>query len=146
MKIIVQNKKARLKYQIFDRLEAGIVLKGYEIKSLRLKQVDLSDSFAKILQNELWLINCHIAPYQKQAQNDFDPKRSRKLLVKKNELSNLQGKLRKGFTLIPLKIYLKKGLAKVEIVIARGLKKYQKKQALKEKDLKRQADRELKSY
>ena len=144
-KILCTNKKVGRKYQILDKIEAGIVLTGSETKPAKAGQVNLSDSYAQIRGGEIWLIGAHISPYKFSAQ-DLDPKRSRKLLLKKQEISHLAGKLSKGTTLIPLKFYLKNGLIKVELGIAKGLKLYNKKQLLKEKEIQREAERELKRF
>jgi SsrA-binding protein len=155
MKIIAQNKKARFAYEILEKFEAGLSLLGSEIKSIRAGKISLSDSYAKILNDELWLINTYIAPYEKdtrlrpsnfggQALPLVDTRRRRKLLIKKEELRRLIGKTQKGFSLIPLKVYLKHGFAKVEIAIARGKKIYDKRRAIKERDERRQTARELK--
>ena len=146
IKIIVQNKKARFLYAILETIEAGLSLLGPEIKSIRAGKVSLSDSYAKILGGELWLINCYIAPYEKMGRTfeAIDPRRQRKLLIKKEELKHLIGKIQKGLTLIPLKLYLKRGKAKVEIAVARGKKTFDKRRTIKERDEKRQLARELK--
>ncbi len=142
-KILAQN-KARRKYQILDQFEAVIILTGPEVKSIKSGHANLSDSFAKISAGELWLIGAHITPYRfsRQEQN---PKRDRKLLVKKSEINHLAGKLQRGVTLIPLKFYQKRSLIKLELGIARGLKLYNKKKFQKEKELKRETARELKN-
>ena len=144
LKILCINKKAGRKYQILDQISAGIVLTGSETKSAKSGQINISDSYAQIIAGEAWLIGAHIAPYKFSAQK-VDPKRSRKLLLKKQEISHLAGKLSKGTTLVPLKFYLKRGLIKVEIGIAKGLKLYNKKQLQKEKEIQREAERELKN-
>ena len=144
-KILCTNKKAGRKYQILDKIEAGIVLTGPETKSAKAGQVNLSDSYAQIVGGEIWLIGAHISPYKFSAQ-DLDPKRSRKLLLKKQEISHLAGKLSKGTTLIPLKFYLKGNIIKVELGIAKGLKLYNKKSIIREKEIQRDAERELKRF
>ncbi len=152
MKIIAQNKKALHDYQIIDRIEAGIVLSGDEVKSIRAGHVNLTGSFAHIAGGELWLKNCHITPY-KQAydasrRGEEYAIRNRKLLLNKRELNRLVGDIaRQGITVVPLKIYLSsKSLVKVELGIAKGKKKADKRQALKEKDIKRQTDQEMKKF
>jgi len=144
-KILCTNKKAGRKYQILDKIEAGIVLTGPETKSVKTGHANISNSYAQIVRGEVWLIAAYIAPYKFSTQK-VDPKRSRKLLLKKQEISHLAGKLSKGTTLVPLKFYLKRGLIKVEIGIAKGLKLYNKKQLQKEKEIQREADRELKKF
>lgn len=152
MKIIAQNKKALHDYEIVDRLEAGIVLLGDEVKSIRAGHISLTGSFAQISQNELWLKNCHITPY-KQAydlvhKDEEYHLRNRKLLVSKRELNRMINAIaRQGVTVVPLKVYLtSKNLIKVELGIAKGRKKADKKQVLKERDIKRQTDREMRGY
>lgn len=145
IKIVAKNKNALRKYSISDQIEAGLVLNGAEIKSVRFGKVSLSDSYAKFLGKELYLINMHIAPYKFDSAIKYDPRRSRKLLLKKSELNSLIGKLQKGFTLVPLKIYLKRGYAKVELGLGKGKKLYDRRQDIKEKDIRRQIQRDLKN-
>lgn len=152
MKILAQNKKAFHDYQIIDRIEAGIVLSGDEVKSIRAGHVSLTGSFAHMQQGELWLKNCHITPYKQaydapRRQEEY-ALRNRKLLLSKRELNRLVGDIaRQGITVVPLKIYLNsKNLIKVEVGIAKGKKLADKRQALKEKDIKRQTEREIKRY
>ena len=150
MKIIAQNKKAFHDYQITDRLEAGLVLVGDEVKSVKAGHVSLSGSFAHLQAGELWLVNCHITPYAKaydhQSKSDEYATRRRKLLLHKKELGRISSDIaRQGITVVPLKIYTnKRGLIKVELGIAKGKKKADKREALKNADLKRQAAREVK--
>ena len=149
MKVIVQNKKAFFDYEILDRLEAGIVLTGDEVKSIRAGHVTLVGAFATIHDGQLFLINCNISPYTHAANKQADEyrTRSRKLLVHKKELNRLIGDIsRKGITLLPLKIYLnERGLVKVEIGLAKHKKSVDKRQSLKERDIKRQTARELRN-
>ncbi len=147
MKIVAQNKKALFDYQIFDRLEAGIVLTGDEVKSIRAGQISLAGAFATIHGGELYLINCNITPYEKAfRQQKEQASRSRKLLVHRRELSRLVGEIsQKGMTLVALKAYLtEKGKVKVELGIAKHKKAAGKKETIKERDIDRQARRELK--
>lgn len=147
MKIVAQNKKAFHEYDILDKLEAGIVLTGDEVKSLRAGQVSLIGSFATVKDGELFLLNCRISPYSKAYIKDEDAAtRTRKLLLNKRELNKLIGEVsQKGVTIVPLKIYFnKKNLAKVQLGISKHKKAAGKKQALKERDIKRQTQRELK--
>ena len=149
MKIIAQNKKAYFEYQILDKLEAGIVLTGDEVKSIRAGHANLNASYATIHQGELFLLNCSIAPYSKAFQKKDDQStRSRKLLLHKSEIDKLAGKIaQKGITIVPLKIYLsKRGLIKVELGIAKHKKLADKKKTIKERDIKRETARELKKY
>lgn len=149
MKVIAQNKKAFHDYHIDDRIEAGIVLSGDEVKSIRAGHVSLMGSFAHMQGGEIFLVNCHISPYakayDKARQNEEYATRRRKLLLHKRELNSLVGDIaRQGITVVPLKIYISnKGLVKVELGIAKGKKKADKRQALKEKDIKREAAREI---
>jgi len=149
MKIIAQNKKALFDYEILDRMEAGVVLSGDEVKSIRQGHVSLIGSYATMHQGELMLLNCLIAPYKQAYQvKDGQETRSRKLLLHRREIDRLAGDIaQKGITIVPLKIYLsKKGLIKVELGIAKHKKKADKKKALKERDIKRETARELKNY
>jgi SsrA-binding protein len=138
MKIV--NKKAHFNYEILDRFEAGIVLAGAEVKSIRDNRCNLSDSFVKVLSNELWLVNAEIPQYKFDGTDNYDSKRSRKLLVKRKELMYLQSKMKQGnLTLIPLSVYTKGPNIKIEVGLARGKKRHEKKDAEKKRDL----DREL---
>ncbi len=142
IKIIAKNKKAFHDYHIFDTLEAGIVLTGSEIKSIRAGQVNLRDGYATIQDGEVWLMNVHIAPYNQANRENHEPRRTRKLLLHRREINRLLGKLQeKGLTLIPLKLYLKNSRAKVELGLARGKKLYDKRASLKEKESRRQIAR-----
>lgn len=148
MKIIVKNKKAFFDYEVLDKIEAGIVLTGDEVKSLRAGHVNLSGAFANVHQGELFMVNCHITPYDKAYKKDEDlAKRSRKLLVHKREINKLVGDIsRKGLTVIPLLIYFKKSKIKVELGLCKHRKASGKKQLLKERDIKRETSREMKDY
>ncbi|MCL2847929.1 MAG: SsrA-binding protein SmpB [Firmicutes bacterium] len=147
MKIIDKNKKVFFEYEIDEKFEAGIVLVGSEVKSIRLGNVRIADSFCFFEKGELWLKNCHITPYEKGSYFNEDAKRSRKLLLNKRELDKLVGKIKtKGLTLVPTMIYFNKNRVKVEIVLAKGKKLHDKRQSIKEKDLKREADRAVKEY
>ena len=140
-KIVCQNKKASFDYHISDRMEAGLVLMGPEVKSLREGRANLVDAFAKIKRGEVWLHNMHITPYPYAHYLQLDPMRTRKLLFHKREIKRLIGKTEeKGHTLIPTKVYFKDGKAKVEIALAKGKKLYDKRHDLKEKELKRDMD------
>ena len=138
-KVVAQNRKARHDYFILDTLECGIVLTGTEIKSVRAGNLNLKDSYASVEKNELWLVGVHISPYEKGSYYNHDPERNRKLLVNRHELIRLHGKTReKGLTLIPLSIYLKDGRrAKVELALAKGKTSYDKRDAIAERDAKR---------
>lgn len=141
-KIIAQNKKAFHDYAIEERFEAGIVLKGTEIKSIRAGRVNLKDSFARIEKGEVFLYNMHISPYEQGNRYNHDPLRTRKLLLHKSEINKLIGKTKEsGYSLIPLKIYIKNGFAKVELALAKGKKKYDKREDLKKKAAQREIER-----
>lgn len=140
--VIVTNRQARRDYFILETIEAGIELRGSEIKSVRKRLANLKDSFARIEKNELFLYNLHISPYEFARRDEVDPKRRRKLLCRKSEIKYLFGKISgKGLTLIPLRIYLKKGFAKVELALAKGKKFYDKREAIKRKAAQREIDR-----
>jgi SsrA-binding protein len=145
MKIISDNKKALFDYEILERFEAGIFLIGQEVKSIKLGRINLKGSYVILKQSEksseVFLIGCSVPPYQpKNSPQDYDPQRSRKLLLRKEEIKYLIGKSsQKGLTIIPLKVYTKKGKIKVEIGIAKGRKKYDKKELIK----KRETDKEI---
>ena len=144
IKVVATNRKARHDYHIEDSLEAGLVLTGSEIKSIRAGQVNLKDSYGTIRGDELWLVNVHIAPYKQATHYNHEPRRDRKLLLHRREINRLIGKLQeKGLTLVPLKLYLKNGRAKVEMGLARGKRQYDKRQSLRERDDRRQIDREM---
>jgi len=137
------NRKAYHDYFIQETFEAGIVLLGTEVKSLREGKANLKDSHVLIKDNEAFLLNCHISPYTHGNLQNHDPLRTRKLLLHRREINKLWGALsQQGLTLIPLKIYFKKGKAKVEIGLAKGKRKYEKREAIKEKE----ADREMQRY
>jgi SsrA-binding protein len=139
---IVNNKKARHDYEIINSIETGIVLAGTEVKSLREGKANLTDAYARLKSNELWLIGMHIAAYSKSSVINHDPLRERKLLVSRVELKKLRRQIdEKGITLIPVKVYFKNHLVKIEVALARGKKKYDKRAAIAEKDIKRDLDR-----
>lgn len=144
VKVIANNRKARHDYHIEDTIEAGIVLTGSEIKSVRAGQVNLRDSYATVRDGELWLLNAHISPYKQATHQNHEPKRERKLLAHRREINRLTGKLQeKGLTLVPLRMYLRDSWAKIELGLARGKKMYDKRQTLREKDDRRRMDRAL---
>ena len=147
MKIVSQNKKAYHDYFIEDTYEAGIVLKGTEIKSVRKGSANLKDSFIRIKNNEAFLENMHIAPYEQGNIFYHDPMRNRKLLLHKKEIIKLSKQIKEGgYTLIPTKLYFDKGCkVKVEVALAKGKKLYDKRQALKEKDAKRDIEKAMKN-
>jgi SsrA-binding protein len=143
-KIVATNRKARHDYDIVDTYECGIVLKGSEVKSLRAGQVQLKDAYAEFRGNDLWLENMHIAPYQFARGGGHDPERARKLLLHKHELIRLIGKVNEaGLTLVPLSIYFTHGLAKVELALGKGRRRYDKRQAIRAREEKREMDRAM---
>jgi len=143
--LIAQNRKARHNYTILDTVEAGLVLKGTEIKSIRAGRINLKDGYAGLSRGEMWLYNVHISPFKEGNQFNHEPLRTRKLLMKKKEIDRLVGQMKQeGITLVPLKVYIKHGVAKVLIGLAKGKKQYDKRETLKRKDQKRQIDRALK--
>jgi SsrA-binding protein len=143
-KNIVTNRKAHHDYFIIESYEAGIALKGTEVKSLRQGNANLQDSYAALKNGEVWLYNMHISPFEKGNINNHDPKRDRKLLLHKQEIRRLIGKLNeKGLTLVPLRIYFKNKVAKVELGLAKGKKHYDKREAIAKRDVERQMRREF---
>ncbi|MDQ7093093.1 SsrA-binding protein SmpB [Desulfosporosinus sp. PR] len=147
IKVVSENRKAFHDYFIEDRIEAGIILTGTEIKSIRNGRVNLKDSYAHLDNGEVWVYQMHISPYEQGNRFNHDPLRPRKLLLHRSEISKLVGKIQQqGLTLIPIKIYLKKGLAKVELGVAQGKKNYDKRQALAEREGKRDIERALKDH
>ncbi|ONH64092.1 SsrA-binding protein [Streptococcus parauberis] len=144
--LLAQNKKARHDYHIVETIEAGIVLTGTEIKSVRAARIQLKDGFAQIKNNEVWLVNVHIAPFEQGNIWNSDPERTRKLLMKKREIQHLANELKgTGMTLIPLKIYLKDGFAKVLIGLAKGKHDFDKRESLKRREQDRDIKRVMKS-
>ena len=141
-KVISKNRKARHDYDIEETYEVGIVLTGTEVKSVRNAKVNLKDSYARIENGEIFLYNMHISPYEQGNRFNHEPLRIRKLLMHKMEISRLYGKIKeKGYALIPLKIYLTKGLVKIEMGLARGKKLYDKRRDIAERDSKREMER-----
>ena len=143
-KLIAQNKKGRHDYFIDETFEAGLVLQGTEVKSLRAGRATLTDGYASIKDGELWLSGVHIPEYNEGSWTNHEPRRERKLLLQKREISKLIGKLKEsGLTLIPLSLYFKDGKVKVEMGLARGKKAHDKRESLKERQASREIDREL---
>ena len=139
LKIISNNRKARFNYFFKEFFEAGIALKGSEVKSLRAGKVNISESYAFDNKGEIYLVNSHIPSYKESSYNDHDPKRNRKLLLNKREINKLMGRINiEGYTLIPTKLYFKKGKAKIEIAVAKGKKQYDKRQVKKKRDWNRE--------
>ncbi len=144
-KTVTVNRKARHEYHILESFEAGIALTGTEVKSLRAGKANLQDSFARVENSELILYNMHISPYEQGNRFNHEPKRPRKLLMHKHEIMRLLGKTQeKGLTLVPLKVYFTRGRAKVELALAKGKKVHDKREAIKERDAKREIQRAMK--
>lgn len=146
-KLIATNKKAYHDYFVEDTYEAGVALVGCEVKSCRVGGVNLRDSFVIIKNGEVWMLNVHIAPYKMGSFSNVDSKRTRKLLLHKSEINKLRGKVeQKGYTLIPLKMYFKDALVKIELGLCRGKELHDKRAAIKEKEVNRSLDRTMKEY
>ncbi len=144
VKLVASNRHAAHDYFLEDRFEAGIALVGSEIKSVRAGQVQLREAYVDLQQGQAYLLNAHIAPYDPAARENHDPLRPRKLLLHKKELARLVEKTRlKGYTIVPTKMYLSKGRAKIEIALAKGKRQYDKRQAIAERDSQRDIDRAL---
>lgn len=145
IKVVATNRKARHEYQFHDTFEAGLVLMGTEIKSIRAGRVSLQEGFVVFEGNEAWLVNVHIAPYDPASRQNHEPRRRRKLLLHRREIDRLASRVQeKGYTVVPTRLYLKDGRAKVEIALARGKKLYDKRQTIAKRDSKRQVERALK--
>ena len=146
MKVIATNKKAYHNYEIFDSYEAGISLLGSEVKSIREGKISLKEGYAEIKGGEVYLLNCNISPYAPANRFNHEPRRERKLLLHRRQIKRLIGKTKeKGFTLVPTKVLINdKGKVKVEIALAKGKRAYQKKEAIKERDLERELRAEMK--
>jgi SsrA-binding protein len=144
IKVVATNRKASHEYFLLETLEAGLVLQGSEIKSLRAGRISLAEAYVRVENGEAWLVEAHIAPYEQAARQNHDPKRERKLLLHRKEIYRLEGEVRqKGVTIIPLKVYLKDGRAKIEIAIAKGKKLYDKREAIARRDAEREMERHL---
>ncbi len=143
--LITQNRKARHEYAVIDTIEAGIVLKGTEIKSIRNHRINLKDGYAGISQNEIWLYNVHISPFEEGNQFNHDPVRRRKLLLHRKQIDRLIGEVQQsGVTLVPLKVYIKDGVAKVLLGLAKGKKQYDKRETIKRREQERRIRRDFK--
>ncbi len=141
-KVVASNRRARHDYDILETFECGVVLRGSEVKSLRAGQVQIKDAYADYRHGELWLESMHIAPYQFARDGGHEPERPRKLLLHRREIERLIGKVNEqGLTLIPLSVYFTKGLAKVELALAKGRRTLDKRQRIKEREIKREMDR-----
>ncbi len=144
-KVLAYNRKAQTDYEIVETYEAGIELKGAEVKSIKNGQVSFKDSFIIPKNGELYIVNLHVSPWKYATHEKIDPERPRKLLLHRWEIDRIIGKVKeRGLTIIPVKFYLKKHLIKLEIALARGRKKYEKKELIKERVMKREMERELK--
>lgn len=144
---LAQNRKAGHDYSIIDTIEAGVVLTGTEIKSIRNRRINLKDGFAQVRNGEVWLMNVHISSYDQGNQFNHDPLRKRKLLLHKKQIQRLMNESsNKGITIVPLKVYLKGGFAKVLLGIGKGKRAYDKRESIKRKDQERQIQRTLKNY
>jgi SsrA-binding protein len=142
VKIICKNRKARFNFEIEDTMEAGISLLGSEVKSLRNGKATLTDAYAKVRGGELILVDAHISPYDQANRENHDPLRERKLLMHKRQIRKLTGKVtERGYSLIPLKLYFKNGKVKVDLALARGKKSFDKREAIKKKDQRREMER-----
>jgi SsrA-binding protein len=145
-KVLATNRKAYHDYHIEETHETGIALTGTEIKSVRAGSVNLRDAYAQVKNGELWLMNVHIAPYEPASRQNVDPYRDRKLLMHRKEILRLFGRVQeKGFTLVPLRMYLKKNRAKLEIGLARGKRQYDKREAISKRDAAREMERAVKT-
>ena len=145
VRLIAENRKARRDYELLDRFEAGLVLLGTEVKAAREGRVNLKDAYAAVRDAELFLLQCHFSPYSHASYENHDPLRPRKLLLHKRELRRLIGKItERGLTLIPTKMYFKRGRIKVEVALARGKKRHDRRAAAKERDIQREVEAELK--
>ncbi len=146
VKIVASNRKARHEYFLLDTFEAGIALKGSEIKSIRAGQMSLAEAFIEITGKEAWLVDAHIAPYEQAARMNHEPRRPRRLLLHKSEILRLWDQVRqKGLTIVPVQVYLKQGRAKIEIALAKGKKLYDKRADLAKKDAEREIQRSYRS-
>ncbi|MFP3949175.1 MAG: SsrA-binding protein SmpB [Longimicrobiales bacterium] len=146
-KVVARNRKARHEFEVFDTFEAGLVLKGPEVKSLREGNVSFQDAFAMAENGELWLYNLHISPYEPANRENVDPTRTRKLLLRKHEIAELAEQVQqKGLTLIPLDLYFRGGYAKVTLAVAKGRKLHDKREKLKRKTMEREAEKAMDRY
>ncbi len=144
-KTVATNRKAYHDYHIEETHEVGIVLTGTEIKSVRAGSVNLKDAYAQVKNGEMWLFNVHISPYEPASRENVDPERTRKLLLHRNEINRLMGKVQeKGLTIIPLRMYLKKNRAKIELALVRGKRQYDKRESIAKRDSDREIQRALK--
>jgi SsrA-binding protein len=144
LKVVATNRKARHEYLILDTYEAGLALQGSEIKSIRAGQISLAQAYVSIDGQDAWLLNAHVAPYEQASIFNHDPLRPRKLLLHRSEIRKMWESVRqKGTTIIPLRVYIKDGLAKIEIAVARGKKLYDKRADIAKRDVERDLERQL---
>jgi SsrA-binding protein len=144
-KTIATNRKAKFEYNLLEHFEAGLVLLGTEIKSIRARQISIAEAYVQTDGDEVWLINAHVSPYDPASRMNHDPKRKRKLLLKKREINQLwNGVRQKGLTIIPVEVYLVNGKAKIDIALARGKKMYDKRRDIAERDMQRDMERNRK--
>ena len=144
-KTVAVNRRARHEYAVDETLEAGLVLSGTEIKSIRAGRVNLAEAYARIERGEAWLIGAHIAPYEQGNRNNHEPIRTRKLLLHRDQISELVGRTQaKGFTLVPLKLYIRNGMAKLELGVAKGKQAHDKRRTIAERDMRRDLERSTK--
>lgn len=147
VKVVATNRKAGRDYYLEDRFEAGLVLTGTEIKSIRAGGVNLSDGYVQARDGELWLVNVHIAPYDPSGRANHEPRRPRKLLLHRREINRLISRVQeRRYTIVPVQMYLKAGRAKVEIALARGKRKYDKREAIAKRDAQREMEHALKGH
>jgi len=146
-KVLSENRKAFFDYTILETFQAGISLKGTEVKSIRLGRVNLKDSFARVAKGEIWLHNMHVSPYEQGGRYNLNPIRERKLLLNKNELKKLIGRVQeKGLTLVPLKLYLMDNWVKVDLALAKSKKEYEKREKIKKKEVAREMERAFSAH
>lgn len=145
MAVFAKNKKAFFDYEILETFETGIVLQGTEVKSVKAGKISLKESFVKVLSNEIWLVNAHVAEYIEANRYNHNPTRSRKLLMHRKDIDRLVGKIKEaGLTLVPISVYQKNRLVKVEIALAKGKKAHDKRNTIKERDMQRELGRDIK--
>jgi SsrA-binding protein len=145
IKVVATNRKARFEYFLLETLEAGLELRGSEIKSIRAGQVSLGEAYVSIDGEEAWLLNAYIAPYEEANRYNHEPRRNRRLLLHKKEIYDLYDDVRKkGITIVPTRLYLKDGRAKLEIAVAKGKKQHDKRQEIQERDMERESNRRIK--
>jgi SsrA-binding protein len=146
IKVLATNRKAGHEYFLLDKFEAGLVLQGTEIKSMRAGHISLAEAYVRVDGDEAWLVDAHIAPYEQASIFNHEPRRPRKLLLHRDEIRELWDQVRqKGVTIVPLKVYLKEGRAKVEIAVAKGKKLYDKREAIARRDAAREVERQIRN-